>query len=150
MQSRYRTVRRVPRGRRARVAVGTLALATMASLTLAGAAWAQEAGPAAGPVVGAAALPRDLSPWGMFTSADVIVKGVIIGLAFASVVTWTVFLAKAIELVIAKRSARRALAVLASAGSFADACRAVAKGTAADFLAAANAELRASADALDK
>jgi len=133
----------------ARDLLGKVLPGTAASLTLAGAASAQEAEPAA-PVVGAAALPRDLSPWGMFMSADVIVKGVIIGLALASVVTWTVWLAKTIEIVIAKRRARRALAVLANAGSFADACRAVGKGAAADFLAAANAELRASADALDK
>ena len=48
--------------------------------------------------IGAAALPRDLSPWGMFMSADIVVKAVMIGLAFASVVTWTVWLAKTIEL----------------------------------------------------
>jgi biopolymer transport protein ExbB len=130
--------------------LGTLLLGAVVSLTLASGAWAQDSEPATAPVVGAAALPRDLSPWGMFVSADVIVKGVIIGLAFASVATWTVWLAKTIEIVVAKRRARRALAALANAGSFADACRAVVKGSAADFLAAANAELRASADALDK
>ena len=42
----------------------------------------------------AATLPRDLSPWGMFMAADVVVKAVMIGLAFASLVTWTVWLAK--------------------------------------------------------
>jgi biopolymer transport protein ExbB len=35
-----------------------------------------------------AALPRDLTQWGMFMSADNVVKAVLIGLAFASVVTW--------------------------------------------------------------
>ncbi|HEY2761459.1 MAG TPA: hypothetical protein VGI75_11970, partial [Pirellulales bacterium] len=30
-------------------------------------------------------LPRDLSPWGMFMAADIIVKTVMIGLVFASV-----------------------------------------------------------------
>ena len=44
-------------------------------------------------------LPRDLSPWGMFMSADIVVKAVMVGLAVASVVTWTVSLAKTIELV---------------------------------------------------
>ncbi len=43
-------------------------------------------------------LPHDLSPWGMFLSADIVVKAVMIGLAFASVLTWTIWLAKAIEL----------------------------------------------------
>jgi len=78
------------------------------------------------------------------------VKGVIVGLVVASVVTWTVWLAKSIELVMAKRRARAALAVLANADSLVDAGRAVRKGAAADFPAAASAELRLSADALDK
>ncbi|MCK1734512.1 tonB-system energizer ExbB [Bradyrhizobium sp. 138] len=45
-----------------------------------------------------ALLPRNLSPWGMFVSADIIVKTVMVGLAVASLVTWTVWLAKTIEL----------------------------------------------------
>ncbi len=49
-------------------------------------------------MVSGAELPEDLSPWGMFENADLIVKGVIIGLAFASLVTWTVWLAKTLEL----------------------------------------------------
>src|SRR4051794_25508570 len=47
-------------------------------------------------------VPRDLSPWSMFLSADVIVKVVMIGLAFASLVTWTIFIAKTIELSVAR------------------------------------------------
>ena len=47
---------------------------------------------------GTAVLPRDLSPWGMFMNADVVVKAVMIGLVIASVVTWTVWLAKTIEI----------------------------------------------------
>ncbi len=43
-------------------------------------------------------LPHDLSPMGMFMAADWVVKGVMLGLAFASVVTWTVFVAKLLEL----------------------------------------------------
>ena len=35
-------------------------------------------------------LPRNLSPWGMFLNADIVVKVVMVGLAFASLVTWTV------------------------------------------------------------
>ena len=51
-------------------------------------------------------LPRDLSPWGMYLSADWVVKSVMIGLLIASVVTWTVWLAKTIELLV--RQAQRA------------------------------------------
>ncbi|MBK4218054.1 tonB-system energizer ExbB [Paracoccus caeni] len=43
-------------------------------------------------------LPHDLSPMGMFQAADWVVKSVMIGLAFASVVTWTVFFVKVLEL----------------------------------------------------
>ncbi|WP_374301618.1 tonB-system energizer ExbB [Paracoccus sp. (in: a-proteobacteria)] len=43
-------------------------------------------------------LPHDLSPMGMFWAADWVVKGVMIGLAFASVITWTVLVVKALEL----------------------------------------------------
>lgn len=43
-------------------------------------------------IQGTAVLPRDLSPWGMFMNADVVVKVVMIGLVVASVVTWTVWL----------------------------------------------------------
>ncbi|MCP3472771.1 tonB-system energizer ExbB [Bradyrhizobium sp. CCGUVB1N3] len=45
-----------------------------------------------------ALLPRNLSPWGMFLSADIVVKAVMIGLVCASLVTWTVWLAKTVEL----------------------------------------------------
>ena len=60
-------------------------------------------------VVSNAALPRDLAPWGMFVNADKVVKAVLVGLAFASVVTWTVSLAKGLEMVFAKRRVRTAL-----------------------------------------
>ena len=65
----------------------------------------------------ASKLPRDLSPWGMFLTAVIPVKLVMIGLAFASLATWTVWLAKTIELSNAKRVARRGLVVLAGAKS---------------------------------
>src|SRR5215211_6098926 len=61
-----------------------------------------------------AELPRDLSPWGMFVNADVLVKAVLLGLVFASLVTWTVWLAKTIELALAKQRLARALKALAS------------------------------------
>ena len=67
------------------------------------------------PAIGSAELPRDLSPWGMFVAADILVKAVLMGLVAASVITWTVWLAKSIELLVARRRARRSLRFLASA-----------------------------------
>jgi len=61
-----------------------------------------------------ALLPRNLSPWGMFMGADVVVKAVMIGLAIASLVTWTVWLAKTIELHRQAAVARRRLGLLES------------------------------------
>jgi biopolymer transport protein ExbB len=61
-----------------------------------------------------AVLPRDLSPWGMFLTAVPIVKAVMVALALASLVSWTVWLAKTIELWTARRWARRGLEMLAS------------------------------------
>jgi biopolymer transport protein ExbB len=69
-------------------------------------------------------LPRNLSPWGMFLNADMVVKAVMVGLAFASLVTWTVWLAKTIELRVAKKVARRRLKMLEDGGSLMDAVRA--------------------------
>ncbi len=54
----------------------------------------------------------DLSPWGMYQGADVVVKGVMIGLLIASVVTWTIWLAKGLELLGARRRLRGELADL--------------------------------------
>src|SRR4051794_2967461 len=68
-------------------------------------ATAQEQPPVGNPV-DVATLPRDLSPWGMYMQADIVVKAVMIGLAIASVVTWTVWLAKTLELFAAKRRLR--------------------------------------------
>jgi biopolymer transport protein ExbB len=69
----------------------------------------------------AAAVPHDLSPWGMFMAADAVVKGVMIGLALASVLTWTVLVAKTIELSATKRRVARALRVMGSAHTLAEA-----------------------------
>src|ERR1700710_3296666 len=67
-----------------------------------------------------ALLPRNLSPWGMFLNADVVVKAVMIGLALASLMTWTVWLAKTIELRRATNSAKRRLGLLESDTTLAD------------------------------
>jgi biopolymer transport protein ExbB len=64
---------------------------------------------------------RELSPWSMFLSADILVKAVMIGLAFASLVTWTIFIAKMIELSLVQRNLRAALGKIADARSLAEA-----------------------------
>ena len=69
----------------------------------------------------AVTLPRDLSPWGMFMAADIVVKAVMVGLAFASVLTWTIWFAKAIELAGGPPPLARAIAALGEARSLADA-----------------------------
>jgi biopolymer transport protein ExbB len=104
------------------------------------------------PAIGSSDLPRDLSPWGMFLSADPLVKGVLLGLAFASVVTWTVWLAKTIELMAASARARRACAKLASARHLAEAVQALAKagGAGREFIDAAVTELRLSEDGMER
>lgn len=51
-------------------------------------------------------LPHDLTPWQMFLDADIVVKSVMVGLVIASIVTWTVWFAKSLELRFEKRRAR--------------------------------------------
>jgi biopolymer transport protein ExbB len=94
-------------------AASVFAAAAIAWASLSVRALAQESAA----VIGVSTLPRDLSPWGMFLSADPVVKVVLTGLAFASVVTWTVWLAKTIELWSAKRRVWAALQRLANACS---------------------------------
>ena len=57
----------------------------------------------------------------MFLSAHIVVKLVMIGLALASFLTWTVALAKGIELIAAKRRVRDALRMLAQVTSLTEA-----------------------------
>jgi biopolymer transport protein ExbB len=97
-------------------------------------------------------MEHDLTPWGMFLNADPLVKAVLIGLAFASVVTWTVWLAKTIELVLAKRRVRGDLAKLESTLRLAEGIdRLAAKGgPAGEFLAAAVAEIQMSQASADR
>lgn len=71
---------------------------------------------------------HELSAWSMFLNADILVKVVMVGLAFASLMTWTIFLAKIAELAIAKRNLMRALARLAQCGSLVEAARTIGTG----------------------
>ena len=98
-----------------------------------------------------ALLPRDLSPWAMFMGAGIVVKAVMIGLAIASVATWTVWLAKTVELFQAQRAARRDLDLLAAAPGLEEAAAypLSGNGSARALLDAADEEWRQSASALD-
>jgi biopolymer transport protein ExbB len=87
-------------------------------------------------------LPKDLSVWGMFMAADWLVQGVMVGLAVASVITWTVFVAKSLELAAAFRRQRAVLFAVDAAASL-DAA------PANELVAAAQAERQLSADTTD-
>src|SRR5262249_49626436 len=117
------------------------------------AAYAQTATDAPAAAISAAAeLPRDLTPWGMYLSADPLVKGVLICLVLASVITWTVWLAKTFELIAARRRARSALDGLASARSISEATVQLGRGASvsAKMVQAAVAELRLSDDTMER
>jgi biopolymer transport protein ExbB len=114
---------------------------------------ASPATPLGGPAAPAAqtigSLPSNLSPWSMFLNADIVVKIVMIGLALASVATWTVWLAKGLELVWAKRRARAATHKLRHARSLRSAARDLQsgwtrKGPVADLVEEATIEERLS------
>jgi biopolymer transport protein ExbB len=91
---------------------------------------------------------HDLSPWSMFLSADPLVKTVMISLVFASLVTWTIFLAKSVKLNFARWQLKRSLARISSAGTLAEAQLAVgrSRNVLSSMLAAATQEIRKSAD----
>jgi biopolymer transport protein ExbB len=103
--------------------------------------------PAAPP---AQVLPHDLSPWGMFMAADIVVKAVMIGLALASLLTWTVWVAKSLELAAARRSLRKALGTLTRSTSLADAAQKIGTSDrhARALIEQAELELRLSSDVL--
>ncbi len=97
-------------------------------------------------------LPHDLSPWGMFEQADYVVKAVMIGLAFASVITWTVWLFKSIELFSARARLARALCAIGQDTSLAGASQTLGnrRGLLRSFIDVAALELRMSTDTPDK
>ena len=96
----------------------------------------------------ASMLPHDLTPWQMFMDADIIVKVVMIGLAFASLITWTVWLAKSVELRFEKRRARRKNRWLENARSLGEAEHEFAKekDPVARLVRAASREMQVSHD----
>ena len=97
--------------------------------------------------ISTAELPQDLSPWGMFLHADRIVKLVMIGLALASLITWTVWLAKWLELRTARTAVRRDLRTLESCPTLSQAHEQLRNGTSptAFLMQAAGSEIRLSA-----
>jgi len=135
-------------GRAANVAFRLPAVVTFGLIGAMGPALAQQG--SEGAAVAAATLPRDLSPWGMFMQADIVVKAVMAGLAFATLVTCTVCLSKAIEMFAARRNVRRALRELEVARSLDEAVQTVREGPVARLLEGTVAELDLSTDRMDK
>ncbi|MDR6575794.1 tonB-system energizer ExbB [Pseudomonas extremaustralis] len=97
-------------------------------------------------------MAHDLSPWGMYQNADVVVKAVMIGLAIASIITWTIWIAKGFELLGAKRRLRTEIVHLKKATTLKEASEsATQKGTLANTLVHdALEEMRLSANTREK
>ncbi|MDS6632742.1 tonB-system energizer ExbB [Klebsiella michiganensis] len=62
-------------------------------------------------------MQADLSVWGMYHHADIVVKVVMIGLILASVVTWAIFFGKGAEILVSKRRLKREQQLVAEARS---------------------------------
>ncbi|MDH4439031.1 MAG: tonB-system energizer ExbB [Rhizobium sp.] len=97
-------------------------------------------------------LPHDLSPVGMFMAADWIVKGVMLALCFASLVTWTVWLAKTLQLLGARARAKRGLTAIIQAKSLKDVLAVLEQrgGVVASMVRAAQHEMNLSDGAIDR
>ena len=97
-------------------------------------------------------MAHDLSPWGMYKNADVVVKAVMIGLAIASIITWTIWIAKGFELLGAQRRLRGEIAALKKAATLKEASTTAGKeGTLANLLVHdALEEMRLSANSREK
>ena len=83
-------------------------------------------------------------------NADIVVKATMVGLAFASLTTWTIWLAKGLELLISRRRADAAMRILVSTASLDEAARqietsAAGRGGGGDLVRAALLEMRRSA-----
>ena len=145
------------------------AATTPAAATAPAAPAAEGQAPAAAPAEGQAQAPaednvqplvedtslgmaHDLSPWGMYKNADIVVKIVMIGLAIASIITWTIWIAKGFELLGAKRRLRTEIVHLKKATTLKEASEsATKKGTLANTLVHdALEEMRLSANTREK
>jgi biopolymer transport protein ExbB len=96
-------------------------------------------------------LPHNLSVWGMFLNADLVVQAVMIGLAFASLVTWVVWLAKTIEIWRETSRARKRIKMLEAGPDLSEAVRRCgnARDAVAQIIGSAAREASLSADNLD-
>jgi biopolymer transport protein ExbB len=114
---------------------------------------AVNAAPPASPAVPAESPlgPMDLTPWGMYLNADPIVKSVLIGLVLASVVTWTIWLAKTVEILSARRRVRTEIEVLSRVRTSAEAAERLSdrKSEVRRFVDAAATEMSLSADVVE-
>ena len=102
--------------------------------------------PQARPIGTVAVGLHELSPWSMFLSTSLMVQTIIAGLVFASLVTWTIFIAKFAELFIAKRRLAAALAASGDANTLGKALSALSsdRSVLRAFVATGVNELRAS------
>ena len=130
-------------------------LATLSLLLMPVSAVAQDTSapaPMRSGAAGVSILPPDLSAWGMIAHADWVVKAVIAGLTFASVLTWTVALVKGLELLLAGRRMRSGLTALHAAGTLKEAERHLGStvGPCTGLVQAAQQEVAASAGAPGK
>ena len=90
---------------------------------------------------------HNLSVWGMFAQADIVVKAVMIGLVIASIITWTVAVAKSVELNRATARAKSNLARLRSSTTLAGGLQSVSddRGTVSAIATSAQDEMANSA-----
>jgi biopolymer transport protein ExbB len=101
--------------------------------------------PAIGPL-------HDLSPWSMFMSADWLVKAVIVSLFLASLATWTILIAKTVQLYRVRRQLNDNLARIAGTRTLSEAQMALgaADGILSALLAAAVEEVHLSSVAVSE
>lgn len=74
-------------------------------------------------ITAAVTLPHDLTPFGMFMAADLVVKAVMTGLIVASLITWVILVGKVLELSALGRAARRGVAAVAAEAGIAGLAR---------------------------
>ena len=99
-----------------------------------------------------AGKPHDLSVWNMFVNADIVVKFVILGLIIASIATWTILIAKTIEIKRARARAIEAIEKLSTARGLAEARLALGGGDrlTGALISEATRELKLSSDILSE
>ena len=92
-------------------------------------------------------LPHDLTPMGMFNASDPIVKAIMLLLALASLATWTVLVAKSLEMFFLNRLLKKNLEHLSHARTLSNASEKSSHiGVGAEIIKAAENELHLSAN----